>query len=116
MAPHRGILAVVVLLATAGCSDDPAPVVPSGAAATITVSSEALAAGHDIPRQFTCDGEEVSPPLAWSGRPGKAWALVVDEGGMTDCAFARSPRARPAVLISQRFPRKVRDRKHRAAR
>jgi len=66
-------------MVTTGCSDDPAPEVRTDAASTITVSSEALADGHDIPRRFTCDGEEVSPPLAWSGETGKAWALVVDD-------------------------------------
>jgi hypothetical protein len=37
--------------------------------------------GHEIPRRFTCEGEDVSPPLAWSGTPeGTAsLALVVDD-------------------------------------
>jgi Raf kinase inhibitor-like YbhB/YbcL family protein len=66
-------------MVTTGCSDDPDPDVRIDAASTITVSSEALTAGHDIPQRFTCDGEEVSPPLAWSGGTGEAWALVVDD-------------------------------------
>jgi Raf kinase inhibitor-like YbhB/YbcL family protein len=47
----------------------------------ITVTSPAFAAGAAIPRRFTCEGENVSPPLAWSGAAaGTAEvALVVDD-------------------------------------
>ena len=79
MAALRGPLLVVTILVTAGCSDDPGHEVDTDAAATITVSSEAFAAGEEIPERFTCDGEGVSPPLAWSGGQGRAWALVVDD-------------------------------------
>jgi Raf kinase inhibitor-like YbhB/YbcL family protein len=47
----------------------------------ITVSSAAFADGAAIPRRFTCEGENVSPPLRWSGVPEGAAgvALVVDD-------------------------------------
>jgi Raf kinase inhibitor-like YbhB/YbcL family protein len=47
----------------------------------ITVSSPAFKAGAAIPERFTCEGENVSPPLAWSGvAAGTAEvALVVDD-------------------------------------
>jgi Raf kinase inhibitor-like YbhB/YbcL family protein len=47
----------------------------------ITVSSAAFEAGGTIPQRFTCAGEDVSPPLRWSGVPeGTAGlALVVDD-------------------------------------
>jgi Raf kinase inhibitor-like YbhB/YbcL family protein len=47
----------------------------------IRVSSPAFAAGGAIPKRFTCEGENVSPPLAWSGvAAGTAEvALVVDD-------------------------------------
>ncbi len=34
-----------------------------------------------IPRRFTCDGEDVSPPLQWSAAPGetKSFALLCDD-------------------------------------
>ncbi len=34
-----------------------------------TLTSSAFADGGDIPSRFTCDGKDVSPPLAWSGKP-----------------------------------------------
>ena len=43
------------------------------------VTSSAFSEGGSIPTQYTCDGGDVSPPLAWSGAPGetKAVALTV---------------------------------------
>jgi Raf kinase inhibitor-like YbhB/YbcL family protein len=70
---------LIAVLAAAGCSDDQERNVETDAAATITVSSEAFAEGDQVPKRFTCDGEEVSPPLEWSGAQGEAWALVVDD-------------------------------------
>lgn len=47
----------------------------------ITVSSTAFKDGETIPAQFTCDGADEPPPLAWSGVPSgiAALALVVDD-------------------------------------
>src|SRR5215216_2614360 len=47
----------------------------------ITVSSPAFTEGAAIPQQFTCDGENRSPPLAWAGVPAGTVeaALVVDD-------------------------------------
>ena len=46
-----------------------------------TLSSPEFADGQPIPRRFTCDGEDVSPPLAWEAAPGDAtaMALIVDD-------------------------------------
>jgi len=71
-------LAAVTGLAS-GCGDDgkgsavPAP----SASHRIAVSSPAFADGGTIPRRYTCDGENVSPPLALSGIPATATTLAV---------------------------------------
>jgi Raf kinase inhibitor-like YbhB/YbcL family protein len=70
---------MIMVLVTAGCSDDQGHEVDTDAATTITVSSDAFAEGDEVPERFTCDGEEVSPPLEWTGGQGEAWALVVDD-------------------------------------
>lgn len=46
-----------------------------------TIQSSDFANGADIPRAFTCDGEDRSPALSWSGAPAetKAFALVADD-------------------------------------
>ncbi len=39
--------------------------------------SSAFADGAAIPRRFTCDGDDVSPPLQWSGSPGGTESFVL---------------------------------------
>ncbi|HEU4946119.1 MAG TPA: YbhB/YbcL family Raf kinase inhibitor-like protein [Kribbella sp.] len=48
---------------------------------TITVTSSAFQDGRPIPARFSCDGENVSPPVAWQGVPSeaRAVAMVVDD-------------------------------------
>jgi Raf kinase inhibitor-like YbhB/YbcL family protein len=43
--------------------------------------STAFSDGAVIPRRFTCDGENLSPPLEWSGAPSgtRSFALVCDD-------------------------------------
>jgi Raf kinase inhibitor-like YbhB/YbcL family protein len=43
----------------------------------LRLTSGAFANGAAIPRRFTCDGANVSPPLAWDGVPSDAAALVL---------------------------------------
>ena len=42
------------------------------------LTSSAFAEGQPIPKRFTCEGENLSPPLSWSGGTGdaKSFALV----------------------------------------
>ncbi len=46
-----------------------------------TVTIEAFTNGGDIPDVFTCEGDDVSPSLAWSGEPAgtKSFALIMDD-------------------------------------
>ena len=48
---------------------------------TIRLTSSAFTEGSAIPTTHTCDGEDVSPPLAWSGIPEGTGsiALVADD-------------------------------------
>jgi Raf kinase inhibitor-like YbhB/YbcL family protein len=43
--------------------------------------SSVFADGAAIPRRFTCDGEDLSPPLQWSGAPAetKSFVLLCDD-------------------------------------
>ncbi|MBN2542455.1 YbhB/YbcL family Raf kinase inhibitor-like protein [bacterium] len=47
----------------------------------IKVTSSAFEEGGMIPSKYTCDGEDISPPLAWSGIPEgtKSIALISDD-------------------------------------
>ncbi len=55
---------------------------------TLRISSGAFEHEGDIPREFTCDGEDLSPPLEWSGAPANArsLALIVDDPDAPDPA------------------------------
>ncbi len=48
---------------------------------SLTLSSTAFAGGKPIPRRHSGDGEDLSPPLSWSGVPSSAreLALIVDD-------------------------------------
>lgn len=47
----------------------------------MALGSPAFAPGAAIPKKHTCDGENVSPPLAWSGVPAgvRSFAVVCDD-------------------------------------
>ena len=51
-----------------------------------TFSSSAFADGGAIPAAYTCQGSDISPPLAWSSAPAgtAAFALVVDDPDAND--------------------------------
>jgi Raf kinase inhibitor-like YbhB/YbcL family protein len=44
---------------------------------TLTVTSSAFTQGHAIPKKYTGEGADVSPPLSWSGVPSGARELVL---------------------------------------
>ena len=57
----------------------------------LRLSSSAFDDHGEIPARFTCEGQDVSPPLAWSGAPAatKSFALIVDD---PDAPDPRAPR------------------------
>ena len=54
----------------------------------LTLESSAFKQGATIPRQYTCDDKDLSPPLKWSGAPDKtrSLALIVDDPDAPDPA------------------------------
>ncbi|RJG00739.1 YbhB/YbcL family Raf kinase inhibitor-like protein [Noviherbaspirillum sedimenti] len=55
---------------------------------TLTLSSSAFQDGAEIPARHTCDGLDISPPLAWAGLPpgAKSLALIIDDPDAPDPA------------------------------
>ena len=52
------------------------------------LSSTAFAQGGDIPRKYTCEGDDIAPPLSWSDVPERtlSLALIVDDPDAPDPA------------------------------
>jgi Raf kinase inhibitor-like YbhB/YbcL family protein len=44
---------------------------------TMRITSTAFADGGIMPVKFTCEGKDISPPLAWSGVPAETRSLVL---------------------------------------
>lgn len=44
---------------------------------TLTITSSAFTQGHPIPKKYTGEGADVSPPLSWSGLPEGTKELVL---------------------------------------
>jgi len=57
----------------------------------LRLTSPAFPDGGEIPAQHTCDGDDVSPPLVWTGAPAdtKSYVLIVDD---PDAPDPRAPR------------------------
>lgn len=53
-----------------------------------SLTSPAFSPGGEIPMRHTCEGQDLSPPLAWSGAPAgtRSLALIVDDPDAPDPA------------------------------
>ncbi|MGA9853035.1 MAG: YbhB/YbcL family Raf kinase inhibitor-like protein [Gammaproteobacteria bacterium] len=53
-----------------------------------TITSSAYQDHGEMPSRFTCDGQDISPPLTWSGAPAgtKSFAFVMDDPDAPDPA------------------------------
>ncbi|WP_374028958.1 YbhB/YbcL family Raf kinase inhibitor-like protein [Bdellovibrio bacteriovorus] len=54
--------------------------------ASFTLESSAFKNNSEIPKQYTCEGADISPPLKWKGAPEgtKSFALIVDDPDAPD--------------------------------
>jgi Raf kinase inhibitor-like YbhB/YbcL family protein len=53
---------------------------------SLSITSSSFSNGGEIPIEFTCEGNDTSPELQWSGSPGntKTFALIVDDPDAPD--------------------------------
>ena len=79
----------------AGCAQpaspgEKAPPQPADSQALFVITSPAFVAGAKIPVEYTCDGQNFSPPLDWGQGPvgTTSFALIVDDPDAPSGAFA----------------------------
>lgn len=97
MSSTTGRFAAVALLAAVACSkttteeatkpaaQSPAAS-PSAEQGSLDLTSTAFTEGGTVPSRYTCQGEDLSPPLAWRDPPAgtKSFALIVDDPDAPD--------------------------------
>jgi Raf kinase inhibitor-like YbhB/YbcL family protein len=85
---HQNTRLAVILLATILLT------LRGSAAMAMTLNSPAFKNGH-IPAKYTCEDEDISPPLAWEGVPNGAKSLVL----IIDDPDAPDPKAPKMVWV-----------------
>jgi Raf kinase inhibitor-like YbhB/YbcL family protein len=102
--PSRNLFAAALLACAIACGKSKSPATDTSAvtsakaspdttplrpmSALLNLTSSAFAANAPIPPKYTCEGVNVSPPLAWSGAPStaKSFALIVEDPDAPDPA------------------------------
>ena len=76
-----GVALALGVLAACSDGDDQAAEEQVVSGLSIVLTSPAFTDGSDIPAKYTCDGEDVSPPMEWRNLPQgtKSVALIVDD-------------------------------------
>ena len=75
----KAVLFVIIASLSDFCHASPNP---AGApAAAMKITSSAFQPDGAIPKKYSCDGQDISPPLAWSDAPAgtKSFALIMDD-------------------------------------
>ena len=59
---------------------------------TLKLTSSAFENGADIPAQYTCKGDDISPPLSWTGVPEntRSLVLIIDDPDAPDPAAPKT--------------------------
>jgi hypothetical protein len=83
-----GALLLIIALSagiSAGYAADPIPGEPT---VILKLSSTAFSHNGEIPKRYTCDDADLSPPLGWSDLPAgtQSLALIVDDPAAPDPA------------------------------
>ena len=84
------MLAVLAAACAEDGSDDPGLFEPGDSMPTgITVTSTAFDPGHPVPERFSCEGDNVPPPLSWTGVPPgtSELALAIEDPDAPDGTF-----------------------------
>lgn len=88
--PPRGARPILVAATLVALMAAPAATLAQqeAKAMSLKLTSSSFAHNGEIPTRYTCEGQDVSPPLAWSGVPAntRSLALIVDDPDAPDPA------------------------------
>lgn len=75
------ILTITSMLSLYGFSLSASPNDSKRGATGMNITSTAFKEGSTIPKEYTCEGQDISPPLAWSNVPAgtQSLALISDD-------------------------------------
>ena len=98
VSPHRNSGLAVILFATA------LVILWGSAAMAMNLNSPAFQQNGDIPSKYTCEGEDVSPPLAWAGVPNgaKSLVLIIDDPDAPDATVCAQRQLGVAITAAER--------------
>jgi Raf kinase inhibitor-like YbhB/YbcL family protein len=71
------IISMLFLIGLTACGGSTPSPMEGASEMPIQITSAAFEEGATIPVKFTCDGQDISPPLAWSGVPEGTQSLVL---------------------------------------
>jgi Raf kinase inhibitor-like YbhB/YbcL family protein len=73
------LLTTIAIVAVSCAPTEPA--LPEEGEMTLSLSSPIFQEGEDIPITYTCDGQDISPPLTWGEPPSEtqSFALIMDD-------------------------------------
>lgn len=66
-----GISLILLVVSASGCAQESSQTNDQSAnqSGSFQITSSAFTQGGQIPQKYTADGEDISPPLAWTGAP-----------------------------------------------
>jgi len=80
---RRSVVLWLLLLLVTACqsSETVTPEIEQEEDMALKLTSPMFAHGEAIPKLYTCDGEDISPPLVWSDAPAgtQSFALICDD-------------------------------------
>jgi len=82
------MLLTIIAVGTVSCTSTE-PTLPEEGEMTLSLSSSVFQNGDSIPTKYTCDGQDVSPPLTWGEPPSgtQSFALITDDPDATGGVF-----------------------------
>jgi len=99
------VLTIAILPFVSAIAKEESPV-------SLKLVSSAFEEGGAIPKKYTCEGQDISPPLAWSGVPqsAKSLVLIVDDPDAPDPKAPKMTWVHWVLYNLPAFPRASRSR------